>query len=64
MQITGFFTIEEIQTAQKLGANCSHVSGGQQSINFKDRETYAKWMQTQKNKSPNRWSKTVTISHA
>lgn len=61
MQISGFFTIDEIESATKMGAKFEKLRGGQQSLTFKLEKDYKAWMDQQKECHPDRWSQLVTI---
>lgn len=61
MQISGFFTIDEIQTATEIGARFEQLKGGQKSLTFEKPEDYEKWMGVQRERHPDRWSQLITI---
>lgn len=61
MQISGFFTIDEIQTATELGAKFEQLRGGQKSLIFESHSSYECWMNMQKKNHPDRWSHLITV---
>lgn len=61
MQISGFFTIDEIRTATKFGAKFERLRGGVQSLEFKSEDDYDKWMKEQEKNHPDRWKFLITI---
>lgn len=61
MQITGLFTIDEIESAIKTEAKFERLRGGQQSLTFKSESDYKKWLNYQKENHADRWSQLITI---
>lgn len=61
MQVSGFFTIDEIKTAKELGAKFQQLKGGQKLLLFENTNIYDRWMEIQLTKHPERWVNLVRI---